>query len=147
MRRTRRRRRNNGSGFAREAGWILFAFCIGLAALDYVGRGNVDLAPASRAPERQPFTLAGIVSHVRDGDTIEVDGVPVRLATLDCAELGTPDGERAKTFLRAQLRNKVVECSLEGRKTYDREVGNCAIGGTQDIGELMIAGGYCGRWR
>ena len=31
----------------------------------------------------------GMVTHVRDGDTIEVRGVPVQIANLDCAERGT----------------------------------------------------------
>ena len=32
--------------------------------------------------------LTGKVTHVRDGDTIEVNSVPIRLAALDCPESG-----------------------------------------------------------
>jgi dihydroxyacid dehydratase/phosphogluconate dehydratase len=30
--------------------------------------------------------LSGTVTHVRDGDTIEVNGIAVRLSALDCPE-------------------------------------------------------------
>lgn len=44
--------------------------------------------------------LVGMVTHVRDGDTIEVRGVPVRIANLDCAELDTTAGRNAKALMR-----------------------------------------------
>ena len=33
--------------------------------------------------------LTGTITHVRDGDTIEVNNIPIRLAALDCPEKGT----------------------------------------------------------
>ena len=39
--------------------------------------------------------LEGQVTHVRDGDTIEVNGIAIRLSALDCPERGTRDGEHA----------------------------------------------------
>ena len=33
--------------------------------------------------------LKGTITHVRDGDTFEVNGIPVRLAALDCPENDT----------------------------------------------------------
>ena len=39
--------------------------------------------------------LTGKVTHVRDGDTIEVNNVPIRLAALDCPERGTKNGDTA----------------------------------------------------
>ena len=35
--------------------------------------------------------LTGIISHVRDGDTIEVGNIPVRIAALDCPENDTSE--------------------------------------------------------
>ena len=35
--------------------------------------------------------LTGIISHVRDGDTIEVGNIPVRIAALDCPENDTAE--------------------------------------------------------
>lgn len=40
--------------------------------------------------------IVGRVTHVRDGDTIEVSGVPIRFGSLDCAESGTSAGEWVK---------------------------------------------------
>ena len=103
------------------------------------------LAACVPAPDPTTAGLAGPVTHVRDGDTIEVRGVPVRLSTLDCAESGTAAGERATRAMRALTRGKVAACSLEGRRSYDREIGDCAIDGV-DLGASMIRGGYCERW-
>lgn len=33
--------------------------------------------------------LTGTVTHVRDGNTVEVNGIPIRLAVLDCPKKGT----------------------------------------------------------
>jgi len=96
------------------------------------------------APDK---ALAGPVTHVRDGDTIEVAGVPVRLAKLDCAERGTRDGRRASDRMRTLVRGQQMSCRLEGRKSYDREVGECALSDGRDVGEVMISEGYCPRWR
>ncbi|WP_116083053.1 thermonuclease family protein [Tropicimonas sp. IMCC34011] len=90
--------------------------------------------------------LTGRVTHIRDGDTIEVAGVPVRIANLDCAETGTAAGERATAKVRDLVRDQTMSCMLEGRKSWDREVGVCALATGDDLGEMMISGGYCGRW-
>ena len=37
--------------------------------------------------------ITGIVTHVRDGDTLEVAGVAIRLAALNCPEKGTKNGQ------------------------------------------------------
>lgn len=67
--------------------------------------------------------LAGSVTHVRDGDTIEVAGVPVRLQGLTCDERGTPLGMVATAAMRDLVRGQRVACDLTGERTYDREVG------------------------
>jgi endonuclease YncB( thermonuclease family) len=91
--------------------------------------------------------LAGHVTHVRDGDTIEVAGVPVRIANLDCAELDTEEGQSAGLFMRDLVRGQTVTCDLEGRMSHDREVGTCALANTgEDLGEILIGEGVCGRW-
>jgi endonuclease YncB( thermonuclease family) len=53
--------------------------------------------------------VVGMVTHVRDGDTIDVRGVPVRIANLDCAERGTSAGDRATT----------TDAALGGRRVGD----------------------------
>lgn len=92
--------------------------------------------------------LGGFVTHVRDGDTIEVGGTPVRIANLDCAERNTVAGDRATRRMRELASGEQVTCTLEGRMSYDREVGTCklaAIG--QDLGRVLIGEGTCSRWQ
>ncbi|MFA3919324.1 thermonuclease family protein [Ruegeria hyattellae] len=85
--------------------------------------------------------LEGLVTHVRDADTIEVDGTPVRLQGVDAPELDTQAGQSGKRWMGNHLRGKAVSCDLTGEKTYDRYVGVCYADG-QDIGAAVIAAGY-----
>jgi len=90
--------------------------------------------------------LVGRVTHIRDGDTIEVEGIPIRIANLDCAERGSDAGARATQRMRDLSALGPMICSLEGRRTYDREVGVCALVDGRDLGEILIAEGVCSRW-
>ena len=62
----------------------------------------------SALPKRGTL-LEGQVTHVRDGDTIEVNGIAIRLSALDCPERGTRDGEHAN-WLAQQFLNKKAVC-------------------------------------
>ena len=53
--------------------------------------------------------LTGIVTHVRDGDTVEVDGIPIRLAALDCPEKGTQKGDFA-TKIAKKFKGQKMTC-------------------------------------
>ena len=44
--------------------------------------------------------MRGTITHVRDGDTFEVNGIPVRLAALDCPENNTKEGRTASRFAK-----------------------------------------------
>ena len=83
-------------------------------------------------------------ARIRDGDTIIVAGVPVRLNGLHCPELGTESGYAAAQAIEKFTRNKTVSCRLNGEKTYDRWVGRCSVEG-YDIGATLIASGVCAR--
>ncbi|WP_176559593.1 hypothetical protein [Rubellimicrobium roseum] len=49
--------------------------------------------------------------------------------------------------MRDLVRSQAVTCNLEGRRSYDREVGTCALTDSgQDVGEILIGEGVCGRW-
>lgn len=89
----------------------------------------------------------GRVTHVRDGDTIEVDGRPIRIAALDCAESGTIAGEAATRRMRALVAGERLKCSLTGQRSYDRWIGSCQLASGRDIASVMIAEGLCRRWR
>jgi endonuclease YncB( thermonuclease family) len=77
---------------------------------------------------------------VRDGDTIVVSGVPVRLRGLHCPELGTAAGDRARQEMARLIGGSPVSCVLTGERTYDRHVGWCAVHG-RDLGAELIRGG------
>ena len=89
--------------------------------------------------------LKGQVTQLRDGDTIEVNGIAIRLSALDCPERGTRDGERANRLAQQFLTTKAV-CELTGAKTYDRLVGYCIVGG-QDFGLFMMRNSACKVWK
>ena len=88
----------------------------------------------------EPTTLIGTVTHIRDGDTIEVSEIPIRLNGVSAPELNEPLGERSKIFMRDLVLGQQVRCELNGEKTYDRFVGTCYLGG-KDIGILVVEAG------
>jgi len=90
--------------------------------------------------------IVGPVTHVRDGDTIEVSGTPIRFGSLDCAEAGTSDGNRATERMRALIRGQTLTCYLNGRTSYDRQIGSCRLQDGRDLGGIMISEGYCQRF-
>ena len=105
--------------------------------------GSIFSTAASHSSER---SISGRVTHVRDGDTIEVAGVPIRFARLDCAELGTPAGKSAKRRMTALTRGKRAQCTLTGRRSYDRQIGECTVD-RQNLSSAMVRDGYCTWWR
>jgi endonuclease YncB( thermonuclease family) len=104
-----------------------------------------------KASEQHPASAGAVlidnVTRVRDGDTIVVGLIPIRIANLDCAEKGTTAGEAATARVRTLVTGAQLTCTLEGRRSYDREVGLCALPDGRDLGEVLIGEGACGRWR
>ena len=95
-----------------------------------------------------PAILTGTVTHVRDGDTIEVGKVPIRLNGVSAPELKEPLGKASKKFMRNLVLGKPIRCELNGKKTYDRLVGTCFIEG-KDVGTAVIKAGLaldCSRY-
>lgn len=112
------------------------------------------LRPRPRPPAARPERagrgqmLTAPVTRVRDGDTIVVGATPIRIANLDCAEKGSRNGDRATQRMTELTRGAgPLTCRQEGRRSYDREVGTCALPDGRDIGEVLIREGYCERWR
>jgi endonuclease YncB( thermonuclease family) len=100
-----------------------------------------EAAPSASSDQT---VLTGTVTHVRDGDTIEVNNVPIRLAALDCPERGTRDGDTASRIAQQFLGSQAT-CGLTGAKTYDRLVGYCEINGA-DFGRYMMENSSCRVW-
>ena len=68
-------------------------------------------------------TVKGSVTHIRDGDTIEVNGIPIRFGSLDCAESGTTEGALATSAITEIIGSADLTCYLNGRSSYDRRIG------------------------
>lgn len=89
----------------------------------------------------QATTLTGTVTHVRDGDTIEVNDIPIRLNGVSAPEVRQPFGPDATAFMAWLVFDKEVTCKLNGERSRDRFIGVCFLDGV-DIGETIIREGY-----
>ncbi len=83
--------------------------------------------------------LVDTVTRIRDGDTIVVGLIPIRIANLDCAERGSKAGDRATRQITGIVKDVQLQCTLEGRRSYDREVGVCSLPDGRDVGEICQA--------
>ena len=92
-----------------------------------------------------PNALVGRVIHVRDGDTIVVRNIPIRFSNLDCAGLDTDAGEGARRRMQDLVAGKAVTCSLPGRTSYDRMIGECHPCDGRNLSSVMIGEGFCTR--
>lgn len=122
--------------------------------------------PCKAIPDRGPLptyltkgkSFSGPASYVADGDGLCIAmgrradrsrWVEVRLADYYAGELYDEGGQQAKDTLSRIVHGKHVVCISEGRKTYDRVVALCRIGGVS-LGERMRQAGVpeAGRgWR
>ena len=126
--------------------YILLLIAIGLLVLTYLDKfaGVNTGASDKEIDDRAVYVLRGSITHVRDGDTFEVDGTPVRISALDCPENSTSSGQKATQFTR-QFKGKQAVCELTGAKTYDRVVGYCSIEG-KDFAQIMVDNKFCKFW-
>lgn len=124
--------------------WKRWAFSAPLAVLFAIG-GFLWLSQlfVDPGPEKE---LSGVVTYVRDGDTIEVNGVAIRLSKLDCAETGTLKGNQATLRMMQLAEGQSVFCTLSGRRSYDRWIGECVLLDGRRISEVMIEERMCRRW-
>jgi micrococcal nuclease len=82
-------------------------------------------------------TLTGPVTHVRDGDTIVVGSMPIRLNGLAAPEGDEPSGAAATRAMLELVQGRTLRCELDGERTHDRCVGVCYLDGA-DISEAMV---------
>ncbi len=128
---------------------LIIPALFGFAVITYLVFQAVERFPSLLGPVVEMTAMRsveGTVTRVRDGDTIEVQGVPIRLGSLDCAEADTIDGERATARMRTLVSNQVLTCHLNGRKSYDRAIGSCNLSDGRNLGSIMISEQYCHRF-
>lgn len=126
----------------REAILLLAVFAAVFVAnlvLDEDARENLG-ALAGSVLTASDTSIAGTVTHVRDGDTIELEGVPIRLQGLSAPERGEPFGKESSDYMRALVLGKALRCELNGERTHDRVVGICFLD-EADISALIIREG------
>jgi len=123
---------------------IIVAF--GLITFNYIKSFNEVAAEASdiEIDSRAVSVLRGTITHVRDGDTFEVKGTPVRISALDCPENNTIIGQKATRFAK-HFKGKEAICELTGAKSYDRVVGYCSIE-DKDFAQTMVENKFCKFW-
>ena len=123
---------------------LLVAIC--LLTLSYLGelRFGTYTDTKTGLDERAVTVLRGVITHVRDGDTLEINEIPVRISALDCPENTTSEGKSATRFAK-RFQGKQAICELTGAKTYDREVGYCSIN-DKDFARTMVENTSCEYW-
>ena len=131
--------------------WLAIGLIVAMSAMATFISGDLDDRSTTASSESTarlvtPTNHAGVTGsvHVRDGDTIVVSGVPVRLQGLHCPENGEPGGADATAAMRSLTSGNTVQCSLTGERTYDRIVGTCFASG-QDLASMLIRQGVCAR--
>ena len=126
--------------------YILVVIAIGLFFSSFIDELWNRNARASEITidSRAVSILRGTITHIRDGDTFEVQGTPVRISALDCPENSTSSGQKATRFTK-QFKGKQAVCELTGAKTYDRVVGYCSIEG-KDFAQIMVDNKFCKVW-
>lgn len=95
-------------------------------------------------------------ARVTDGDTLRINGVPIRLHGIDAPERdqdcttehGFPFacGGAATDALRARLEGQEVTCQHIEYDRYDRSVARCYVDGA-DVGQEMVVLGYAIAYR
>ena len=123
---------------------ILVVVSFSIFSFKYGFWSEASEAADSKIDTRAVSVLKGTITHVRDGDTFEINGIPVRISALDCAENSTPEGKKITRFAKKFLGKQAV-CELTGAKTYDRVVGYCSIEG-KDFARTMMNETFCKLW-
>lgn len=92
--------------------------------------------------------MEGIVTHVADGGTIEVEATAVRLEGIAVPELEEPGGEEAATYLFLLAQGEGVNCTLSGARRAGIQIGRCrfldpkVVGrGETDLAAILVEAG------
>jgi len=94
-----------------------------------------------RDNQSNDIELVGIVTKVVDGDTLDINGIRIRLALVDTPEIGQPGYDRAKHFVESICLGKKGELDVDNGQRrgdrYGREVGVVYCDGVNVNDKLM----------
>jgi endonuclease YncB( thermonuclease family) len=95
---------------------------------------------AAPPPAAAATWITGVVVHVRDGDTLVIDGWVVRLFGLHAPELREAGGAAARRWMIERALGQRLACRLEGRRSHDRHVAVC-FNAEGDLAAQLVAAG------
>lgn len=131
-------RRKSAKSVARKSCFI------SLATLIAANSAMAD--PCEGALPKKGSSFGGLVRYVGDGDSLCIGEnsdpstwIEVRIADFYAPELHDPGGREAKASLTHLAYGKEAKC-FAGRRSYDRVVAECKIGG-YSVAELMRRAG------
>jgi micrococcal nuclease len=101
--------------------------------------------------------ISGTVTHVTDGDTFKVGGIGiVRLADIDCPEIGTWPGAAAKAYVEPLIMGKTIyldQDDLNGRDKYGRLIcvaylpyPNGTVNISANLNKMIVDAGHASIW-
>jgi micrococcal nuclease len=100
---------------------------------------NKNIAPKKTSPEG--IELSGPITYVVDGDTLDVNGIRIRLALVDTPEIGETGYESAKNFVKDLCLGNDAEVDIDdgkrGGDRYGREIGVVYCNGVNVNSELI----------
>lgn len=109
------------------------------------------VAVQASADKSTPFKASGVVTHVFDGDTVDLLSesgwkIRIRLADIDAPEVAHPGkpgqswGEESRQALRFLVYGKSVQAGCSGAQSYGRTVCRIIVDGL-DAGKEMVRAG------
>jgi len=115
---------------------------------DLTGKGNQpdykmqhSVTQHTSQNKTSDIELAGIVTKVIDGDTLDINGTRIRLALVDTPERGQPGFYEAKKFVESLCLGKKGELDVDNGQRrgdrYGREIGVVYCDGLNTNEKLM----------
>lgn len=83
---------------------------------------------------------------VIDGDTIDIQGLRIRLAGIDAPEMDHPYGKNAKWTLVNLCKGQEVRAVFESDLLHDRTVATCFLPDGRDLSAEMVRAGMAIDW-
>ena len=90
--------------------------------------------------------ITGTVTHVRDGNTIVLDGTAIRLLGVAAPATDEPGGREARAYMVELVQHQEVSCDLARERRNGGLIGVCrlvekATVGGGDLGAMIISMG------